>query len=130
MVEFAGWVQGETLDALFASSDILVLPSWAEGFPNAIIEAMAAKLAVVVSAVGNVPDLIVDGREALLVPPKEADPLRRAIERLLVDKNFRLELAERGHAFARDNFSVEMSVNKLTTAIEFAIEEQLVRRKI
>jgi glycosyltransferase involved in cell wall biosynthesis len=130
MVEFAGWVQGETLDALFASSDILILPSWAEGFPNAIIEAMAAKLAVVVSAVGNVPDLIVDGREALLVPPKEADPLRRAIERLLVDKNFRLELAERGHAFARDNFSVEMSVNKLTTAIVFAIEEQLVRRKI
>lgn len=130
IVEFAGWVQGDALDVLFAVSDILVLPSWAEGFPNAIIEAMAAKLAVVVSAVGNVPDLMVDEREALLVPPKEVDPLRRAIERLLVDKNFRLELAERGHAFARENFAVEMSVNKLTMAIEFAIEEKLVRRKI
>ena len=73
---------------------------------------------------------MVDEREALLVPPKEVDPLRRAIERLLVDKNFRLELAERGHAFARENFAVEMSVNKLTMAIEFAIEEKLVRRKI
>lgn len=123
VVEFAGWVQGEDLYALFAASDILALPSWAEGFPNAIIEAMAAKLAVVVSAVGNVPDMIVDGCEALLVSPKDVASLQQAIERLLTDYRARDMLAERGHAFARDNFSAELSVEKFAAAIEAAIRE-------
>lgn len=129
VVEFAGWVQGEALDALFSASDILILPSWAEGLPNAMIEAMAAKLAVVVSAVGNVPDLIADGHQAMLVPPKDVQPLRQAIERLLVDKAFREELAERGHTFAQDNFAVEPAIAKLAAVIEAAIEENSRSRK-
>ena len=129
IVNFRGWVHGEALEELFSTSDILILPSWAEGLPNAMIEAMAAKLAVVVSSVGNVPDLITDGREALLVPPKEVKPLKLAIERLLVDKIFREELAARGHAFARDNFAVEPAVAKLTAVIELTIEEYSHRRK-
>jgi glycosyltransferase involved in cell wall biosynthesis len=129
VVDFSGWVQGEALDALFSASDILVLPSWAEGLPNAMIEAMAAKLAVVVSAVGNVPDLITDGQEALLVPPKDVQMLKEAIKRLLVDKAFYEELAERGHAFARDNFAVESAVEKLVVIVEMAIQESLRSRQ-
>lgn len=122
-VEFAGWVAGEAKEALLAKADILILPSWAEGFPNAIVEAMAAKMAVVVTTVGNVPDLITDRQQALLVPPKDKEALERAIEQLLLDPQFRVELAERGHAFARDNFSVEQGVAKLTAVIDAAITE-------
>lgn len=129
VVEFAGWVQGRSLDALFSASDILILPSWAEGLPNAMIEAMTAKLAVVVSAVGNVPDLVANGREALLVPPKDVQALGKAMERLLLDKVFREELAERGHTFARDNFAVEPVVAKFVAVIEEAIEEKSRSRK-
>jgi glycosyltransferase involved in cell wall biosynthesis len=120
-VEFAGWVDGEAKGALLAKADILILPSWAEGFPNAIIEAMAAKLAVVVTTVGNVPDLITDGQQALLVPPKDNKALELAIDRLLLEPQFRAELAERGHVFARDNFSVTQGVAKLTSVIDAAI---------
>ena len=123
VIEFAGWVQGEALDALLSASDIFILPSWAEGLPNAMIEAMAAKMAVVVSAVGNIPDMITDGHEALLVPPKDVQSLKQAIERLLVDKSFREELAKRGHTFAHDNFAVEPAVAKLAAVVEAAIEE-------
>ncbi len=121
VIEFVGWVEGETKEELLRKSDILILPSWAEGFPNAIIEAMAAKLAVVVTTVGNIPDLITDGQQALLVPPKDNVALQLAMDRLLLEPQFRAELAERGHAFARDNFSVTQGVAKLTSVIDAAI---------
>lgn len=121
VIEFVGWVGGEAKEELFIKSDILILPSWAEGFPNAIIEAMAAKLAVVVTTVGNVADVIADGKQALLVPPKDNKALELAIDRLLLEPQFRAELAERGHVFARDNFSVTQGVAKLTSVIDAAI---------
>ncbi len=121
VIEFVGWVEGETKEDLLKKSDILILPSWAEGFPNAIIEAMAAKLAVVVTTVGNVPDLITDGQQALLVPPKDNKALELAIDRLLLEPKFRAELAERGHAFAHHNFSVTQGVANLTSVIDEAI---------
>ncbi len=123
IVKFVGWVEGDAKEVLLSESDILILPSWAEGLPNAMIEAMAVKIAVVVSAVGNVPDFITDGKEALLVPPRSVPPLQKAIERLLVDKHFREELAERGQSFARVNFAVEPAVAKLGLVIQEAIAE-------
>lgn len=121
IVEFVGWVQGADKEALLTKVDILVLPSWAEGFPNAIIEAMAAKVAVIVTAVGNIPDLITDRQEALLVPPKDSRSLTGAISLLINDFELRNNLAERGHIFARDNFSVETGISKLTLTIKQAI---------
>ena len=123
VIEFAGWVQEKSKDMVLANADVLILPSWHEGFPNAIIEAMAAKLAVIISRVGNVPDLIEDRNQALLIPPKDPVALEQAIELLLTDKKLLKELAERGHVFSCDNFSVEQGVAKLITAIDGAIAE-------
>lgn len=53
---FLGWTRPEAVPEILAQHDILVLPSWAEGLPNAMIEAMAAGLGVIVTSVGNVPD--------------------------------------------------------------------------
>ena len=121
-VHFVGWVQGDDLDDLLAKSDVLVLPSWAEGLPNAMIEAMAAKLAVVVTAVGNIPDVVSDGVEALLVPPKDDVRLARALRGLLDDPLLCQSLAARGHAFARLHYAVEPAVERLSKIIERACE--------
>lgn len=124
-VEFVRWVQGVEKEALLKTADILVLPSWAEGFPNAIIEAMATKVAVIVSSVGNIPDIITDRQEAILVPPKSRQALQSAIEELLKDTGLRREIAERGYVFARENFSVEIGIAKLTSVIKEAIYENI-----
>ncbi len=126
-VLFIGWVQDEEKEALLETSDILVLPSWTEGFPNAIIEAMAAKVAVIVSSVGNVPDLITNEQEAILVPPKNTQALKLAIEKLIKDANLRTLISERGYVFARENFSSEMGIAKLTSVIKEAVCENIAR---
>lgn len=123
-IQFVGWVQGEALEQLLADSDVLILPSWAEGLPNAMIEAMAAGLAVVVSAVGNVPDIVTDGQEALLVLPKRVDLLQRAIQRLLEDPDLREAIAARGHAFVEKHYAVEPAIEVLSKVIMAAIKSR------
>jgi glycosyltransferase involved in cell wall biosynthesis len=122
---FAGWVQGEDLRKLLTESELLVLPSWTEGLPNAMIEGMAAGLAVVVSAVGNVPDVVTDGREALLVAPKRVDALQHAIRRLLDDPSLRAAIAARGHAFVEQHYAVEPAVGILCQVIDKVMDDRL-----
>ncbi len=68
--------------ALLRTMDALVLPSQFEGFPNAVLEAMASRLPVIATAVGEAPQLVGDGVTGFLVPPGNASALARAIERL------------------------------------------------
>jgi len=120
-IRFVGWVQGDNKINLLRNSDILVLPSWAEGFPNAVIEAMAAKLAVVVTNVGNIPSLINDRHQALLIPPNNVDAIVGALNILLIDPPFRYQLAAQGYEFAKNTFSTEAGVSKLSALIKQSI---------
>ena len=99
-----------------------MLPSWAEGLPNSMIEAMAAQLAVVVTAVGNIPDMVIDGRHALLVPPKDIPALTAALARVVGDAALRERLAEQGFALAAREFAVETAVTRLLDAVRIARE--------
>jgi glycosyltransferase involved in cell wall biosynthesis len=73
----------EDVPALLAHADAFVLPSRSEAFPNGVIEAMAAGLPVVASAVGGLLDLVEPGRTGLLVPPDDAQSLAEAIDGLV-----------------------------------------------
>jgi glycosyltransferase involved in cell wall biosynthesis len=73
----------EDVPALLAQADAFVLPSRSEAFPNGAIEAMAAGLPVVASAVGGLLDLIEPGRTGLLVPPDDPLALADALDGLV-----------------------------------------------
>lgn len=117
-VRFRGWLQGEAVESVLADSDVLVLPSWAEGLPNAMIEAMAAGLAVVTTPVGGIPDHISDGREGLLVPPRDANLLALALGRIVGDDELRKRLALAGHALAARRFSSERAADRMVGELE------------
>jgi glycosyltransferase involved in cell wall biosynthesis len=120
-VRFRGWLSGESLRDALAAADIFVLPSWEEGLPNAMIEAFAAKIAVVVTEVGGIPDVAHDGVNALVVPPRNVGELRRALTRLMENDALRMQLANAGFATAERDFGIEAAVVKLVCGLESAM---------
>ena len=79
IVSFRGWLQAGDLDAAYRTADVFLLPSWMEGLPNAMVEAMAAGLVPVVSAVGNIPSVVTHGENGLLVQPKDSRSIELAL---------------------------------------------------
>ena len=75
---------------------MVVFPSRRDGYPVACAEAMAHGRPVVATAVGGLPDMVVDGETGLLVPPGDAPALRAAIDRLLADPDLRRRLGAAG----------------------------------
>lgn len=82
-VEILGWVDSRTRTRLLAEATIFVLPSYAEGLPMSILEAMAAGLVVVATTVGGIPEAITDGVEGYLIEPGDIDSLTYALSHLL-----------------------------------------------
>jgi glycosyltransferase involved in cell wall biosynthesis len=121
-VRFRGWLKRGDVERAFGDADVFVLPSWVEGFPNAMVEAMAARLAIVVSSVGNIPDVVTDQREALLVPPRNVKALQNALARVIDDPALRRKLGDLAYRLAASQFGVEQAVNGILTAINSATQ--------
>lgn len=89
----------------YAIADLFVLPSHSEGSPNVLLEAMAAGLPIVATAVGGVPDTVRHERSALLVQAREPASLAKEIVRLLSDPHLAGELAQEALREATERFS-------------------------
>jgi glycosyltransferase involved in cell wall biosynthesis len=98
---------------ILSCCDIAVLPSRAEGLPNAVLEYMAAGLPTIVSRVGGNAELVEDGVRGLLVPPEDSPALSAALLRLLRDPGLARQMAQRGHEFTVRNFSFERLVREV-----------------
>lgn len=81
-VSFVGPVFGEAKIRLLGEVDALLLPSYAEGLPYALLEGMAAGLPAITTPVGAIPDVVIEGEHGLLVPPRDIHAIARAIVRL------------------------------------------------
>lgn len=93
---------GEELNAMYRDADVYVLPSYHEGFPRTLWEAMANGLPVVATTVGSIPAFLDAGDHALLVPPRDTDALVNAIRRVLSESPLRRHLIRHGYERARD----------------------------
>jgi glycosyltransferase involved in cell wall biosynthesis len=91
-VELRGWVERAERDALLAGAESFVLPSYHEGLPMALLEAMAWGLAPLCTPVGAIPELLEHEANALLVAPGDIDALAAALGRLALDAQLRLRL--------------------------------------
>lgn len=102
-----GWVDGAAKDALMAQADLLLLPSYFEGLPVCILEAMAAGVPVVASNVGGIPELLDHGHCGVLHAPGDVAALAAAVLRVLDDAELRAGLRRAAHARAVQMYSTQ-----------------------
>lgn len=117
-ISLQGWKTQEEITSLLAKSDIFVLPSWVEGFPNSVIEGMASGNAVITTKVGVIPDILTHDQNCLLIDPKDQDGLNNALESLVSDASLIKKLAVNAVSFANLNFSEHKSLTLLRRCIE------------
>jgi glycosyltransferase involved in cell wall biosynthesis len=103
---------------LLPAFDLYVQPSLHEGMSNTILEAMAAGLPVVATAVGGTPEVVDDGVTGLLVPPRDPDALAGVIVRLLRDLDLRRKMGRAGQERVRRHFSLEQMVRQTQALYE------------
>jgi glycosyltransferase involved in cell wall biosynthesis len=108
-VRFLGMQSPAQVKALMDGALAVVLPSRAEPFGLAIVEAMATGKAVVASAVGGIPEIIADGETGLLVPPGDAEALTTALRSLVEDAALRGRLARAGYDHVRRSFTWDVA---------------------
>ena len=92
---------------LMAAMDVVVLPSFEEGLPLSLLEAMAAAKPIVATDVGAVSTVIRDGETGLLVPPNDAGAITEAVIRLLSHAELQGALSTSAHGLAVDRYSID-----------------------
>lgn len=108
---FLGWVKGEQKLALLRQADLYVLPSYFEGFPNSLMEAMACELAIISTKVGSIPDLVNHDFNGLLIDAGDQTGLAAALSRLEKDSGLRKRLALNARKTIVQNNSIEKAVH-------------------
>lgn len=114
-VHFAGYRSQPEVQQHLAAADVFVLPSFAEGVPVSLMEAMARRRPVVATNVGGVTELVHDDRNGLVVAPGDVDALAAALRRLVEDVELRGRLGEAGHRTVRDEFDSMTEARRLAT---------------
>ena len=104
-VNFVGYKSQDEVAALLREATALVLPSFAEGLPVVLMEALAARVPVVTTRIAGVAELVEDEESGLLVPPGDAVALRAALARVLGDAEMRRRMGEVGRARVVEEFA-------------------------
>jgi glycosyltransferase involved in cell wall biosynthesis len=111
-VIFTGFISDSLLRQAYASSDIFVLPSYAEIQPLVLLEALAMGLPAIGTNVGGIPEMIIEGRNGYIVKPGDREGLAERIITILNDSKLRKEFSRNSLQMAREN-DIEKSADKL-----------------
>jgi glycosyltransferase involved in cell wall biosynthesis len=121
-VEFRGEVPHTQVPSVLAELDIFVMPSRAEGFGVAALEAQAMELPVVASRVHGIPDAVEDGTTGLLVPPDGEQALADAMGRLAGDAGLRAAMGKAGRAFVQERYRWQDSTAQMEQLYRHLVE--------
>jgi len=114
IVNVPGWVTGQEKKKLLVEAYLYVLPSYHEGLPMSILEAMAASTPVISTPVGGIPDAVRDGYNGFLVPVNSPKALATKIERLLADEKLWVRLSKNAFDTIKNKFSIDQTEKKLS----------------
>ena len=116
-ISLTGWVDAKQKKHILSEASIFLLPSWEEGFPNALVEAMSSGLACVVSKVGMIPDFVKDKENCVLIKPKNINQIVISLEKLFNDLEYKNKISKNAYFFANSNFTIENGSKLLSKEI-------------
>jgi D-inositol-3-phosphate glycosyltransferase len=108
----------DNVPEFLAAIDVFVLPSYSETFGLVLIEAMAMKKPVVATSAGGVPEIVENGLDGILVPPRDERAIARAIALLLKDSRLRTSLSRHARQHAKKVFDASRCVDQLVVSLD------------
>lgn len=112
-VTFPGWVRGEEKERLLRESGIFLFPSYHEGMPMAVLEAMGYGLGIVTTTVGGIPQLIDHKRSGFLETPGDVTAMAKDVSALIQDEALRRSMGELARRSVEQKYSLEIHLQKL-----------------
>lgn len=112
-VEFLGWIDGERKSRLLSVADIFVLPSYYEGLPISLLEAMSWGIPIISTTVGGIPELVRDGTSGILIEPGDVHALAHALSTLAADGALRDRMGRAGRSQVAESFSRDVVLPRL-----------------
>lgn len=114
----------DDIDRVLSVADIFCLPSYWEGMPNVVLEAMAMGLPVVATAVAGTTEVVVEGETGFLIPPGDSEIMAERLLHLIRDPELRVRMGAAGRQRVLNVFSIEQMVAKTTDLYEELIERK------
>jgi colanic acid/amylovoran biosynthesis glycosyltransferase len=112
-IVFEGGINQDRIRDFYAAADAFCLPSFAEGLPVVLMEAMAMEIPCVTTFIAGIPELIRDGEDGLLVPASDLDALVTALASLMDDAELRQRIGKSGRARVVENYDLRRNVERL-----------------
>ncbi|HTT25195.1 MAG TPA: glycosyltransferase family 4 protein [Candidatus Sulfotelmatobacter sp.] len=117
-VEFPGWVDQERLLALYAESDLFVLPSLAEGIPMVLIEAMSMEIACIAPCIAGIPELIENGVDGMLFSVADVEDLTAKIRSLVNSPELRARMGEQARIRVMRDYDMARNSERFASALK------------
>ncbi|MDD3436887.1 MAG: glycosyltransferase family 4 protein [Candidatus Gastranaerophilales bacterium] len=112
-VKIRGWISGDKKEEVYGDSDILLLPSYNEGLPMSILEAMAHGLSIISTPVGGIPEAVEDGTNGFLIQPGDYKALAEKIDLLASDTSLREKMGSESYNIAKEKFDIKIIIKEL-----------------
>ncbi len=112
-VVFEGAIDQDRIRDFYSTADIFCLPSFAEGLPVVLMEAMAMEIPCVSTQIAGIPELIRDGIDGLLVAPSDVDALAGALAKLMDDPSLRERIGKSGRTRILERYDLRHNVEAL-----------------
>jgi glycosyltransferase involved in cell wall biosynthesis len=122
-VALAGYLAGADLDSAYRAADIFVLPSYSEGFPTVLLEAMSEGLPIVTTRLRGAIDLLRHEENVLFVPPRSAGQLADALLRLLGDPELRAAMAANNREKVKE-FAPDVVARRYVAVLESVVHKK------
>lgn len=113
IINIKGWISGNQIEVALKEADICILPSYNEGLPMFILEAMGHGLPVISTPIGGIPESVENGVNGFLITPGDYKDLAQKIEYLADNTDLRHKMGQESYKIAREKFDVNIILTKL-----------------